>query len=70
VRVSLIEPGAVATELSSHNRPEIRAQLSERFGAIERLQAGDIADAIVYVVTRGRHVAMNELLVRPTEQSW
>lgn len=69
VRVSLIEPGAVATELSSHNRPEIRAQIERRFDEVERLQAPDIADAIAYVVTRPRHVAINELLVRPTEQT-
>jgi NADP-dependent 3-hydroxy acid dehydrogenase YdfG len=68
VRISLVEPGAVSTELVSHNRPEIQEQLGQRFGDIERLQAPDIADAIAYVVTRPRHVAVNELLVRPTEQ--
>lgn len=35
---------------------------------VERLQADDIADAIAYIVTRPRHVAINEILVRPTEQ--
>jgi NADP-dependent 3-hydroxy acid dehydrogenase YdfG len=68
VRVSLIEPGAVSTELSSHNRPEILEMIGKRFGQIERLEAGDIADAITYVVTRPRHVAINEVLIRPTEQ--
>jgi NADP-dependent 3-hydroxy acid dehydrogenase YdfG len=68
VRVSLVEPGAVATELSSHNRPEIREQISQRLGDVERLHAPDIADAIGYIVTRPRHVAVNEILVRPTEQ--
>jgi NADP-dependent 3-hydroxy acid dehydrogenase YdfG len=68
VRVSLVEPGAVSTELSSHNRPEIREQISQRFEQIERLEAQDIADAIAYIVTRPRHVAVNELLIRPTEQ--
>ncbi len=68
VRVSLIEPGAVATELSSHNRPQIREAIAERFGNIDRLHDGDIADAIAYIVTRPRHVAVNEILVRPTEQ--
>jgi NADP-dependent 3-hydroxy acid dehydrogenase YdfG len=67
VRVSLIEPGAVDTELASHNRPEILAGIRQRF-AIERLRAEDIADAIAYVVSRPRHVAINEVLVRPTEQ--
>jgi NADP-dependent 3-hydroxy acid dehydrogenase YdfG len=68
VRVSLVEPGAVATELASHNRPEIREGMAKRFGNIERLQSQDIADAITYIVTRARHIAINELLIRPTEQ--
>jgi NADP-dependent 3-hydroxy acid dehydrogenase YdfG len=68
VRVSLIEPGAVETELAGHNRPEIRVQLAQRFTTMERLQATDIADAIGYIVTRPRHMAINEILVRPTEQ--
>ena len=68
VRVSLIEPGAVDTELPSHNRPEIQESIAKRFDQIERLEAKDIADAIIYIVTRPRHVAVNELLIRPTEQ--
>ena len=68
VRVALVEPGAVSTELSSHNRPEIREQIQSRFGSVERLEADDIADAISYVVTRPRRVAVNEVLIRPTEQ--
>jgi NADP-dependent 3-hydroxy acid dehydrogenase YdfG len=68
LRVSLIEPGAVATELTDHNRDEIRDQIKHRFAGITRLEAGDIADAIGYVVTRPRHVAINEILVRPTQQ--
>jgi NADP-dependent 3-hydroxy acid dehydrogenase YdfG len=35
---------------------------------MERLEAQDIADAIAYIVTRPRHVAINEILIRPTEQ--
>ncbi|HEY5331984.1 MAG TPA: SDR family NAD(P)-dependent oxidoreductase, partial [Solirubrobacterales bacterium] len=68
VRVSLVEPGAVITELSSHNRPEVLAEIKGRFGELERLEASDIADAISYIVTRPRHMAINEILVRPTEQ--
>src|ERR1700761_984504 len=68
VRVSLVEPGAVITELASHNRPEVLDEIKGRFGEIERLEAGDIADAIAFIVTRPRHVAINEILVRPTEQ--
>jgi NADP-dependent 3-hydroxy acid dehydrogenase YdfG len=68
VRVSLVEPGAVGTELRLHNRPEIQEQIQQRFGDIEVLQAQDIADAITYIVTRPARVAVNELLIRPTEQ--
>lgn len=68
VRVGLIEPGAVATELRDHLRPEIRAQQEERFRTMEPLQARDIADAIRYMVTRDRRQAINEMLIRPTEQ--
>jgi NADP-dependent 3-hydroxy acid dehydrogenase YdfG len=70
VRISLVEPGAVATELVSHNRPEIQENLRGRFGDIERMQAEDIADAIAYIVTRPRRVAINEVLIRPTEQQF
>ena len=68
VRVSLIEPGAVATELQSHNRPQIRDQIEQRFEGVDILQATDIADAITYVVTRPARVAINEILIRPTDQ--
>jgi NADP-dependent 3-hydroxy acid dehydrogenase YdfG len=68
VRVSLVEPGAVITELAGHNRPEVLAEIKGRFGDIERLEADDIADTISYIVTRPRHMAINEILVRPTEQ--
>ncbi len=69
VRVSLIEPGAVATELQGHNRPEIAEQIKRRFADIEIMRAEDIADAILYMVTRPPHVAINELLLRPSAQA-
>jgi NADP-dependent 3-hydroxy acid dehydrogenase YdfG len=68
VRVSLVEPGATATELRSHLRPEIQRMQEERFAGKRTLDAGDIADAILYIVTRPSHVAINEVLIRPTEQ--
>jgi NADP-dependent 3-hydroxy acid dehydrogenase YdfG len=66
VRVSLVEPGATATELASHNRPEVLQAIRSQFG--QTMSAEDIADAIAYIVTRPRHVAVNEVLIRPTEQ--
>ena len=69
VRISIVEPGAVATELPLHNRPEIREQIEKRFGDTETLTAEDIAETIAFIVTRPRRVAINEVLVRPTEQT-
>jgi NADP-dependent 3-hydroxy acid dehydrogenase YdfG len=68
VRVSIVEPGAVETELASHNRPEILQGLQQRFASQRRMAATDIAEIIAFIVTRPRHVAINEILVRPTEQ--
>jgi NADP-dependent 3-hydroxy acid dehydrogenase YdfG len=68
VRVSLIEPGAVRTELAGHNRPEVIKGIDALFGQTEIMQADDIAASVVFTVTRPRHVAVNEVLIRPTEQ--
>jgi NADP-dependent 3-hydroxy acid dehydrogenase YdfG len=68
VRVSLVEPGATATELAGHNRPEVIEGMSATFGQIEIMTAEDIAESIVFTVTRPRHVTVNEVLIRPTEQ--
>jgi NADP-dependent 3-hydroxy acid dehydrogenase YdfG len=68
VRVSLVEPGAVDTELRDHNRPEIQKQMEQRFGSIEILHSQDIADSIAFIVTRPWRMAINEVLIRPTEQ--
>ncbi len=68
VRSIVIEPGAVATELTDHVRDDVRELTRERFAKIEILQADDVADAIAYAVTRPWHVSLNEILIRPTEQ--
>jgi NADP-dependent 3-hydroxy acid dehydrogenase YdfG len=68
VRVSLVEPGATATELAGHNRAEVLETMRGQVTGMEPMQAEDIADAITYIVTRPRHVAVNEMLIRPTEQ--
>ena len=68
LRVSLVEPGAVATELTEHLRPEIRQQVAPMFANTEPLEAEDIAETIAFIVTRPRRMAINEVLVRPTEQ--
>jgi NADP-dependent 3-hydroxy acid dehydrogenase YdfG len=68
VRVSVLEPGAVETELVSHNRPEIQERHQQRFGDITKMAAGDIAGTIAFVVTRPWYMSVNELVLRPTEQ--
>jgi NADP-dependent 3-hydroxy acid dehydrogenase YdfG len=69
VRVSVVEPGSVDTELRTHNPDAVLQALAAGLGDIERLQSQDIADTVGYIVTRPRHVAVGELLVRPTEQA-
>ncbi|HEX3426250.1 MAG TPA: SDR family NAD(P)-dependent oxidoreductase [Acidimicrobiales bacterium] len=68
VRISVVEPGATESELVTHNRPEVQKSIQSTFSNMEKMRAEDIADAIGYIVTRPRHVAVNEMLIRPTEQ--
>jgi NADP-dependent 3-hydroxy acid dehydrogenase YdfG len=69
VRISVVEPGVVKTELFGHQRPETQERYEKLFGELEKLDASDIAEAIEYIVTRPRRVAVAEMLVRPTEQA-
>jgi NADP-dependent 3-hydroxy acid dehydrogenase YdfG len=68
VRSTLVEPGAVATELTDHLRDGVREKVRERLAEATPLEASDVADAIAYAVTRPWHVCLNEILIRPTEQ--
>ena len=68
VRTTIVEPGAVETELTDHIRDGVREEVRDRFTDIKSLEAADIADAIAYAVTRPWHVSLNEILIRPTEQ--
>src|SRR5438876_6899332 len=60
VRVTVIEPGAVATELAGHNRPEVLEQIAKRFAGVERLQSEDIARAVLYAIAQPANVSINE----------
>ena len=69
VRVTMVEPGAVATELQSHiTHADTKAGIEQWIGGMRPLQADDIARAVVYAVTQPPHVSVNELLIRPTDQ--
>jgi clavulanate-9-aldehyde reductase len=68
VRVTLIEPGAVATELPGHNRPEVLEQMAKRFAGVTPLSSDDIAGAVLYAIGQPPNVSINEVLVRPSGQ--
>jgi NADP-dependent 3-hydroxy acid dehydrogenase YdfG len=71
VRVTIVAPGFVETELQGHNQnPVVRqamARSREQIGEV--LQPEDIAEAIAHAVTRPPHVCVNEVVVRPTRQA-
>jgi NADP-dependent 3-hydroxy acid dehydrogenase YdfG len=66
LRFSVVEPGATATELWSQEGQW--EGFTSMFGEVERLHAEDIAEAVAYIVTHPRRVAVNEIVVRPTDQ--
>jgi NADP-dependent 3-hydroxy acid dehydrogenase YdfG len=69
IRVSVIEPGVVQTELRDHiGHAATQASLNAWAGSMRQLQAEDVADAIVFCVSRPPHVNINEILMRPTDQ--
>jgi NADP-dependent 3-hydroxy acid dehydrogenase YdfG len=70
VRISVVEPGVVSTELDSHMKPEIREITMKPFRGITPLESEDIAEIILFIVTRHWRSAINEVMVRPTEQSF
>ena len=68
IRVTIVEPGAVATELADHITDEDARESLGGLLKLEILQAEDIANAIVYAVTQPERVSVNEILIRPTQQ--
>jgi NADP-dependent 3-hydroxy acid dehydrogenase YdfG len=70
VKVTVIEPGMVETELLSHNKHPMVLQAAEKMRADvgEPLTSEDIAEAILYAVGGPERVAVNEVLVRPAGQ--
>src|ERR1700677_518659 len=69
VRVTLVEPGAVATELPSHNRPAVLEQMAKRFQGVTPLAAEDIASAVLYAIGQPPTVSVNEVVIRPSGQA-
>ncbi|WP_406350085.1 SDR family NAD(P)-dependent oxidoreductase [Streptomyces sp. NBC_00658] len=71
VRVGVLEPGGVDTELGSHNdhKPEVREAIGAFYEQTEVLAPDDIADGVAYMVTRPRHTSIGELWIMPTDQA-
>ena len=69
IRVTMVEPGAVETELPDHiTDEEAREGISNLINSLDPLQPEDIATAITYCVTQPERVSVNEILIRPTQQ--
>jgi NADP-dependent 3-hydroxy acid dehydrogenase YdfG len=69
VRVIVIEPGAVATELTDHiTHPETKAGAEHMYEQTS-ISAQDIAQVIAFAVSRPQNVSLNEILIRPTGQA-
>lgn len=69
VRVTVIEPGAVATELPSHITHEQTRQGAEALYSQVTVTAEDIAEVIAFAVSRPRRLTINEILLRPAGQA-
>ncbi|MFC7384002.1 SDR family NAD(P)-dependent oxidoreductase [Sphaerisporangium rhizosphaerae] len=70
VRVVVVEPGFVATELTSHiSDPAMRAMARRMADSMRTLRPEDVAGAVLYALAQPGHVAVNEILVRPTDQT-
>ncbi|WP_144142679.1 SDR family NAD(P)-dependent oxidoreductase [Paraburkholderia sp. BCC1884] len=68
VRFSVVEPGAVETELFDHQSSITQEAYRKMFSDVEKLHAADIAEATAFIVTNPRRVAVNEIVIRPTDQ--
>lgn len=69
VRVSVVEPGAVSTELFGHQQKPVQEHYERLFAEVEKLEPADVADVVAYIVCAPRRVALAEVLVRPTDQA-
>ncbi len=68
IRITVIEPGLVETDLPTHiSDPSLRQNFLDAIASIEKLQPEDVAAAVVYAVTQPPRVNVNQLLIRPTD---
>jgi NADP-dependent 3-hydroxy acid dehydrogenase YdfG len=69
VRVIVVEPGAVETELTEHITHAETKELTQAFVKDLAIRADDIAEVVAFAVSRPRRMTLNEILVRPTAQA-
>ncbi|MEB4211481.1 SDR family NAD(P)-dependent oxidoreductase [Mycobacterium sp. 94-17] len=70
VRVGVVGPGTVDTEIFGHLADASRQAFERQTAGMVMLRPDDIADAVLFMVTRDRRVAVNHMLVRAAEQTW
>jgi NADP-dependent 3-hydroxy acid dehydrogenase YdfG len=70
VRVGVVGPGTVDTEITAHLAAPSREAFERQTAGMVKLRPEDIADAVLFMVTRDRRVAVNHMLVRAAEQTW
>jgi len=70
VRVGVVAPGTVDTEIFSHLDAPSREAVERQTAGMVKLRPDDVADAVLYMVTRAGRVAVNHMLVRASDQTW
>jgi len=70
VRIGVVGPGTVDTEINTHLPQRFRDAFDRQTADMVKLRPEDVADAVMYMVTRDRRVAVNQILVRAAEQTW
>jgi NADP-dependent 3-hydroxy acid dehydrogenase YdfG len=71
VRVVVVEPGIVETELREHiTDATAKERIDAAAASVRQLQPEDVAAAVLYAVTQPGHVAVNEVFIRPVDQTW
>jgi clavulanate-9-aldehyde reducatase len=71
VRLIVLEPGVVDTELRDHiTDPAAKERMTAAAASVRQLRPEDVAAAVLYAVSQPEHVSVNELFIRPVDQTW
>jgi NADP-dependent 3-hydroxy acid dehydrogenase YdfG len=67
----VLEPGVVDTELRDHiTDPAAKERMTAAAASVRQLRPEDVAAAALYAVSQPEHVSVNELFIRPVDQTW